>query len=154
MIRNLKAGEFDNMEGVVSFPLFDTDILIYIDEGVNIAYAEKCAEYLQMLPPPMVEKLGAGALEYCEEFCEYTAGGDWQIPENLTAKEILQYVQPLVLNVSVPDDENIMAFSLEFILASEKNGRAFFSAIFIRERRWTAERQVHKLICQFYRSAV
>ena len=113
-IRELEKMDDGSMEGIIDFPLFNNEeIEIFIEKGVPLKYAKKCVVFLQKLPPSMIETLCEGATKYCETCRKHFADEGLSIPENISAREILQYIQPGSLSIMyVPEDGSTLAFSL------------------------------------------
>jgi hypothetical protein len=119
MIKDLQDGEFYK-EGVAFFRLFQTDINVFIDDGVDLAYAEKCVDAMNALSSETIENLCNYSIRYCEwirENSEDVYEDEDEIiiiPENIKSRDILEFIKPLVLIINKPLDDSIAAFSMEF----------------------------------------
>ena len=63
-LRNVTKGKF-GQEGVVRSVLFERDINVYIEEGGSVAYAQKCADYLNSIPATVIDHVCAASIRYC-----------------------------------------------------------------------------------------
>ena len=99
--------------------LFDEEIEVSIDEGVDIAYAEKCAEALNNLPEETVKAIWEAAKKYCLYFMEI-CGEEWddwnemsfKVTKETPAEKLKSEIFPTSLIVDEPEDERV-GFHLE-----------------------------------------
>jgi hypothetical protein len=118
MIKDLQDGE-SYKEGVAFFRLFQTDINVFIDDGVDLAYAEKCVDAMNALSSETIENLCNSSIRYCEWIIEnsedvYEDGDEIIIiPENIKSRDILEFIKPSVMIIYQPLDHSIAAFSME-----------------------------------------
>lgn len=110
-IKNLHKGRFAN-EGEIYFPLFDTNILVYVDFDVPLTYADKCVTHLETLSDSVIEALCKGAVNYCESFRDFFEECEIDIPEGMNGRDILKYITPKILIIEAPA-EDIPAFHME-----------------------------------------
>lgn len=111
MITNIHDGEF-GLEGNLCWELFDRELEVMIDKGVDIVYAEKCAEALNSLSEETVRSIWEASKRYFLFFCEYVGEDfnedmDVKIYENTPAEEIRADVFPHVFIVNAPKDERV-----------------------------------------------
>lgn len=111
MIGKLKEGEF-GLEGLADFPLFQKQITVYIDKDAPIEYAEKCADYLALLDNNVIDKFCEASIRYCEDNREYFEDEQIDIPENISLRDILRYIDPINLSIEKPESGSI-AFHME-----------------------------------------
>ena len=104
MLKNLHKGEF-GLEGTVSFNRFGVDILVLIEDGVDIPYAEQCVAALNSLCETTIDLLCKYSEKYCRDFCESVGE---ECPEINTPRDILQYIYPLALIVDKPQDSDVV----------------------------------------------
>ncbi len=116
-IQNLHKGRFFN-EGIIYFPLFDTDIAVYMDFDVPLAYAEKCIDHLENLSDDVINAFCIGAVRYCESFRDLFDELEVDIPEGINGREILRYIEPKVIIIEKPLG-NEPAFHMECTCAWE-----------------------------------
>ena len=113
MITNIEKGEY-GLEGFTRWELFDEEIEVGIDNGVDIAYAEKCAEALNSLPEETIKAIWEAAKRYCLYFMEL-CGDDWnswnkmsfEVTEETPAEKLRSEIVPSVLIVNKPKDERV-----------------------------------------------
>lgn len=110
-IKNWHKGKFAN-EGKIFFPLFNTEIDIFVDYDVPPEYAEKCVEHLEKLSDGTIEAFCRGAINYCESFREFFDDFEIEIPENIKGRDILPYITPKVMMIELPQGEE-PAFHME-----------------------------------------
>jgi hypothetical protein len=101
-IRGLKKGKLFAYEGKADFPLFGSEIEVFIAEAGAVEYAEKCMEKLHSLPPAVIEKLCESSIAYCEDFRVYFKDENIPIPENVKSMEILKEMRPLSMTIDPP----------------------------------------------------
>ncbi len=118
MITDIEEGEY-GLEGFTYWELFDEKIDVTINEDVDIAYAEKCAEALNNLSVETVNAIWEAAKRYCLYFMDLvgTDGDDFEemsikVTENTPAEKIKSEISPSVFIVDKPKDERI-GFHLE-----------------------------------------
>lgn len=117
-IKDLHDTEY-GPEGTMHWELFDEDITVSLDEGVDIAYAEKCAEALNHLPEETIKTIWEAAKRYCLFFIDL-CGDDWdeynEMTMNVTkktpAEDIKSQIYPSCLIVNKPRGGGI-GFHLE-----------------------------------------
>jgi len=103
--------KFDGEEGVIDFPLFSEEIVVFVSEAAPLEYAERCAAYLANLPDSVIDKLCEGSIRYCESMRQHFGQMGISIPENIPLRDILKYIQPGSLIVEEPEDDTV-AFHL------------------------------------------
>ncbi len=118
MITNVHKTDY-GIEGNVYWELFDKEISFAMDEDVDIAYAEKCAEALNNLSGETVNDIWRAAKKYCLFFIDL-CGDEWdnwnemsfKVTEKTPAEEIKSEIFPSVFIVNKPEDDRI-GFHLE-----------------------------------------
>jgi hypothetical protein len=100
-IRDIKGTKY-GLEGKVEFSLMQQTFLVMVEEGGTIAYAQKCADYLNALPEKVIDDLCAASIRYCNKFLDY-------IGEPLrvfgSPRDVLRCIQPGTLIVPcLPND--------------------------------------------------
>lgn len=118
MITDIKNGEY-GIEGKMRWELFDKEIDVMIKEGVDIAYAEKCAEALNSLSDETVKAIWEAAKKYCLFFINL-CGDDWdewnemsfKVTGDTPAEKIKSEIFPSCLIINKPKDERV-GFHLE-----------------------------------------
>lgn len=118
IIENLHDTEY-GPEGTMHWELFDEDITVSLDEGVDIAYAEKCAEALNDLPEETIKTIWEAAKRYCLFFIDL-CGDDWdeynemtiKVTKRTPAEKIKSQIYPSCLIVNEPRGGGI-GFHLE-----------------------------------------
>lgn len=118
IIKNLHDTEY-GPEGTMHWELFDEDITVSLDEGVDIAYAEKCAEALNDLPEEIIKTIWEAAKRYCLFFIDL-CGDDWdeynemtiKVTKRTPAEKIKSQIYPSCLIVNEPRGGGI-GFHLE-----------------------------------------
>lgn len=118
IIKNLHDTEY-GPEGTMHWELFDEDITVSLDEGVDIAYAEKCAEALNDLPEETIKTIWEAAKRYCLFFIDL-CGDDWdeynemtiKVTKRTPAEKIKSQIYPSCLIVNEPRGGGI-GFHLE-----------------------------------------
>ena len=113
MITNIEKGEY-GLEGFTRWELFDKEIEVGIDEEVDIAYAEKCAEALNNLPEETIGAIWEAAKKYCLYFKEIF-GSDWdewnemsfEVTEETPAEKLKSEIFPSVIIINVAEDERV-----------------------------------------------
>lgn len=98
-IKNIIRGEF-TYEGEAYFPLLDTQIDVYFDYDVPTEYADRCVSRLENLKQSTIDRLCAGAYNYCEDFS--LMAGEEIVPRGTAPAQILEYVYPLVMIIETP----------------------------------------------------
>ena len=116
-IRDLQKGKFFN-EGIAHFPLFHTDIAVYLDFDVSLAYAEKCIEHLESLSDDIINAFCSGAVRYCESFRDLFDELEIDIPDGISGRDILRYIEPKAIIIEKPLDDD-PAFHMECACAWE-----------------------------------
>lgn len=116
-IKDLDDGEY-GLEGFMRWELFDEEITVSLEEGVDIAYAEKCAEALNNLPEETVREIWEAAKRYCLYFVDI-CGDEWdddetavKVTESTPAEDMKSLIYPSCLIVEEPEDEKT-GFSIE-----------------------------------------
>ena len=117
MIKDIRKTEF-GIEGKLYSKVFNTEMEVMIDEGVNIEYAQKCAEHFNSLNSELVETICKGAKAYCLDFMEMALGNfDEELTIPVTSEtpplEMLKCFSPTLLIIEEPDDENKIGYQLE-----------------------------------------
>lgn len=113
MITDIEEGEY-GLEGFTYWELFDEKIDVTIEEDVDVAYAEKCAEALNNLSEETVNAIWEAAKKYCLHFIEI-CGDEWdewnemsfKVTEDTPAEKIKSEIFPSVLIVDKPEDERV-----------------------------------------------
>lgn len=111
IIQDLKRTKF-GFEGTLDYPLFETQIKVFVDREEDIEYAQKCADCLCNMSEDTLLRLSTYIIRYCEYHREYLEE-DGSIPENISGTEILEYIVPSVLIVERPEDPSIIGFHVE-----------------------------------------
>ncbi len=118
MITDIEEGEY-GLEGFTYWKLFDEEIDVTIEEDVDIAYAERCAEALNNLSAETVNAIWEAAKRYCLYFMDLvgTDGNEFdnmgvKVTEDTPAEEIKSEIFPSVFIVNKPEDERV-GFHLE-----------------------------------------
>lgn len=112
LIQDLKHTKY-GLEGVMDFPLFQTEINVFIKHEDDLDYAQKCADYLCNMPQEILLRLCKYIIRYCEDNRKCLEFEDILIPENITGTKILEYIVPNVLIVEKPDDSSVIGFHVE-----------------------------------------
>lgn len=113
MITDIEEGEY-GLEGFTRWELFDKEIDVSIEENVDIAYAEKCAEALNSLPEETVNAIWAAAKKYCLFFIDL-CGDDWddwnemsfKVTKKTPAERIKSEIFPNNLIIDEPEDGRV-----------------------------------------------
>lgn len=113
MITDIEEGEY-GLEGFTRWELFDKEIDVTIEEGVDIAYAEKCAEALNNLSEKTINLIWKAAKKYCLHVIEI-CGDEWdewnemsfKVTEDTPAEKIKSEIFPSGLIVDEPKDERV-----------------------------------------------
>lgn len=113
MITDIHKGEYD-IEGIMRWELFDTEIDVSISDDADIQYAEKCAEALDSLPEETVNAIWNAAKKYCLYIIDL-CGDEWEdwnemsfeVTEETPAEKIKSEIFPSVLIVDSPKDDRI-----------------------------------------------
>ena len=100
-IRNLHKSNLFN-EGIAFFPLFGTDIAVYVDFDAPLHYADKCVEHLENLSDGMIDALCKGSVNYCESFRDLFDELEIAIPEGIKGRDILPYIEPKAMIIENP----------------------------------------------------
>lgn len=100
-IRNLHKSNLFN-EGIAFFPLFGTDIEVYVDFDAPLHYADKCVEHLENLSDGMIDALCKGSVDYCESFRDLFDELEIDIPEGIEGRDILPYIEPKAMIIENP----------------------------------------------------
>ena len=91
MIKDIRKTEF-GIEGKLYSKVFNTEMEVMIDEGVNIEYAQKCAEHFNSLNSELVETICKGAKAYCLDFMEMALGNfDEELTIPVTSENKIGY---------------------------------------------------------------
>jgi hypothetical protein len=112
-IRNIKKYEYE-MKGEAYFKLINMYIELNFDESIPIEYIESCVNCLNSLSENIISNICYYSLEFCKdvmknyEDVEYNEG----LAKISNAKDILNYIEPVSLNVDEPDDLSIPAINL------------------------------------------
>lgn len=117
-IENLHDTEY-GPKGKMRWELFDEEITVSLDEDVDIAYAEKCAEALNNLPEATVRAIWEAAKRYCLFFIDL-CGDEWdeynemtiKVTDRTPAEDIKSQIYPGCLIVGKPRGGGI-GFHLE-----------------------------------------
>ena len=113
MIRDLVASVDYANEGKMDFTLFNREIDVFIEDADDLEYAQRCSERLQAMSPTIIEKLCEYSIAYCEEFRVYFQDEQIDIPEGVTSREILEFIEPSALMIESPEDPTIIVIHLE-----------------------------------------
>lgn len=113
MITDIHKGDY-GVEGKMRWELFDEEISVGIDDNVDIAYAEKCAEALNDLPVETVNAIWAAAKKYCLFFIDL-CGDEWdewnemsfKVTKKTPAEKIKSEIFPSCLIINEPKDGRI-----------------------------------------------
>lgn len=113
MIRDIEEGEY-GLEGFTRWELFDEEIDVTIEEGVDIDYAEKCAEALNGLSEETIKAIWEAAKRYCLFFIDL-CGEEWddwnemsfKVTEATPAEKIKSEIFPGCLIIDEPEDERV-----------------------------------------------
>lgn len=102
-------------EGKFEFKLFNTQTDVFIDmEEPDTDYINKCIDNLNSLSDELIDELCVYIIKYCNDFREYFEDEGIEIPEDISGRAILEYIEPVVLGIEDPDDSDIAGYSLEF----------------------------------------
>ena len=113
IINNIKETKYDSYEGKIIFPLFNKEIGISFDKDVDLEYAEKCAEYLMHLSDKVIDDLCESAISYYEDYVREDCRFEENMPLHITGREILDYMDPVVVIISKPPTNNNIGFNME-----------------------------------------
>lgn len=113
MITDIEEGEY-GLEGFTRWELFDKEIDVSIEDNVDIAYAEKCAEALNALPKETVNAIWEAAKRYCLYFIDL-CGDEWdewnemsfEVTKNTPAEKIKSEIFPNNLIIDEPEDGRV-----------------------------------------------
>ena len=110
------------IEGTLFVPLFKNNIKVYIEQEVDIKYAESCAEHFTTLSDAMIDEFCSKAIEYCEFMREEWGDFDIydnivdsineKIPERIFGREILKFISSPRMYI-MPPKENIPGYNIE-----------------------------------------
>lgn len=107
----LKSNNFSEYEGETFLDIFDHNVKVYIEQGADVEYAERCVAYLNALDEEVLDTLCRAAIKYCNEFLE-DIGGD--IIEFATPRDVLSYITPNTICIPNPKNKNEPVIDLEF----------------------------------------
>jgi hypothetical protein len=108
-VRDVTQGEF-GQRGVVRSVLFDRDIDVSIEEGGTVAYAQKCADYLNSMPAAVIDDVCAASIRYCNAFRDDVG----EPPLTFASiRDVLKIVYPSVLIVPVSADDSDPVIHME-----------------------------------------
>jgi len=80
----------------VGFPLFNKVIRVAIDEGGNIEFAQRCADFLNSMSNKLIQELCEASIRYCNYHLEWIG----QTRREFTkSTDVLQTICPNVLIV-------------------------------------------------------
>lgn len=116
LIKNIVTEDECFLKGNVFVPLFDCEAEVWIENSVDMAYAEKCAEHLVNLDDKMIDAFCDMAIKYCkfmiEEWGDFSdIYGDISndinkcIPEDIVRRDILKYISRPHLYVFPPEKD-------------------------------------------------
>ena len=113
MITDIHKDDYGT-KGTVRWELFDIEIEVNIEDGVNIEYAEKCAEALNSLPDNIIKEIFEAAKRYCLYFIDF-CGEEWEewnemgidVTEETPAKTLESEVSFTSVIVDKPKDDRI-----------------------------------------------
>lgn len=113
MITDIHKDE-NGIEGKTRWELFDKEISVGIDDNVDIAYAEKCAEELNSLPKETVNAIWEAAKKYCLYFIDL-CGDEWdewnemsfKVTKKTPAEKIKSEIFPSCLIINEPEDDRV-----------------------------------------------
>jgi len=101
----------DGLQGKMVFREFDRELTVWLEEGENKDYAEKCASYLNNLSAELLEKLWCACIRYCNDFL----GMIGEDPVHFVKpRDVKQKIYPSVLIVpcSAPDQQPVIHMEL------------------------------------------
>ena len=108
LIKKIKYNkECDWKEGRAHLDLFDTDIDVFIHNGVDEQYAESCIEHINNLSPSLKNYLTERLYKYYD-FIRRECGD----VEDILFDDILKHVYPLNISIEKPE-EPLIAYSIE-----------------------------------------
>jgi hypothetical protein len=134
------------------------DAVLYGDDADCLAYAEKCAVYLENMPSELFSLLKKFSLRYCEDMREFFDPVSPEVPEGVSEENILHYARANCLIVERPKDSGVIAFGVEFSCAWERehgmewtirDGRPLYVGDFMGISPWYADR-VYETECRSY----
>lgn len=108
LIKKLKYDKkYDWHTGRAYFALFDTEINVYIHDGVDIEYAEACVKHVNNLNVAVKIKL----IERLNQYYNF-AKEEYGDVEDIPFDDILKHVYPLNISIEKPE-EPVIAYSIE-----------------------------------------
>ena len=134
------------------------DVVLYGDDGNYLAYAEKCAAYLENMPPALFSLLKQYSLRYCEDMREFFDPASPEVPEGVSEDTVLDYARANCLIIERPKDSGVIAFGVEFTCEWEREhgmewtvrgGKALYVGDFMGISPWYADR-VYETQCRSY----
>ena len=134
------------------------DVVLYGDDADYLAYAEKCAAYLEHMPPALLALLKKYALRYCEDMREFFDPASPEVPEGVSEDTVLDYARANCLIIERPKDSGVIAFGVEFTCEWERehgmewtirDGRPLYVGDFMGISPWYADR-VYETECRSY----
>lgn len=99
--------ECDWKEGKAHLDLFDTDIDVFIHNGVDEQYAESCIEHINNLSPSLKNYLTERLYKYYDFIRR-----ECDDVEDILFDDVLKYVYPLNISIEKPE-EPLIAYSIE-----------------------------------------
>lgn len=109
----MKLVEFEpneqGFDGTVYFRLFERRIHLILETD-DRAFANECAEQLNLLDEPVVDSLCAASIRYCNEFLE--AIGE-PLEEFSAARDVLRLIHPSALIIPKPNSTGNPVIHLE-----------------------------------------
>ncbi len=110
MIKNIKPRDDIFSVGIINSSLFGTEIEVWIENGIDINYAEKCAEHFSSLNDDMINKICERISAYhkfmLEEWdSEFVSEINKKVPCDISGKDILKYVEKPALFICSPEGD-------------------------------------------------
>lgn len=102
----------DSFIGEIYSALFDKDIKIYVDEDVDVVYAEKCVFNFNNLKDEVIDDICEAAIRYYKDIVESTGGEGIDVPKKVKGRDILKYINPVSLSVNKAI-EDVVGFHVE-----------------------------------------
>lgn len=99
--------EYDWKEGKTHLDLFDTEVNVYIHNGVDEQYAESCIEHINNLSPSLKNYLTERLYKYYDFIRR-----ECDDVEDISFNDILKHVYPLNVSIEKPE-EPLIAYSIE-----------------------------------------
>lgn len=113
MIREMIQNQFGELEGKIWNDLFQTELVVEFPSVEEQEYAQRCAEYFSHMPDDMVDRLCVYCNRYCDAFRRFFGEEDFEVPAEVSGREILSYVTPGRLIVELAQNSDALAFHVE-----------------------------------------